>query len=690
MFDPYHKWLGIPKDRRPPTYYDLLGITPTEDDVEVIDSAALRQIAHVRTFQSGPHGQDCARLLNELAVARRTLTSPDRRTKYDAKIAAGVTRVIVEIDEDDPLPLPPRIQVAEEPLSGEHRRSPWVLPAVVLMLMLAGLVFLVVANKGRVTKQDRPSPGPTADTTKTGGGEPEHPTIVTTQPPAPPTEVAVASPAPAPVPVPVQAKAPTKLDRAAILERIKPRPEDRVGEIPADLDPNTPFVEVRFDPPDSILRLICDKASLRVLTGPGRVVECYVGATKANQALLGLSRPGHEAVMDRPIRLEAGRLVTVRIKLGVFGSETSTVQVARSISLTGPIDTRDPGMTEPTPAPSLSGTPVRTIERGQIAELGSIVSSCMAVGMGPDGPRALLGCEDGILREFRLDTGQLAAAWSERSSPLKAVALDVSGRKATTGGTDGSFRVWDATTRKPLKGTKSGRFTTRPVVFSRDGRFVAAGNKNVVEIMRSEGPAVTFRFPHKSDAVSALAFSTDGERLWVAWEHELAVFDMTLRKPFADQGPLAALFKKGPPILALAAHPDGRRLMIARADGQVQALDWSTGELKGGYAPQEPPATGLALSSDGKHLLTYGGDHTIRVWDVDAGQLLARLEGHTDRVFAAAFVPDESGLAVASLGAEPTLRVWDLEMREGAPKRPWAPDDPKDLTKGIATKSDGR
>ena len=25
-FDPYATWLGIPADRRPPTYYDLLGV----------------------------------------------------------------------------------------------------------------------------------------------------------------------------------------------------------------------------------------------------------------------------------------------------------------------------------------------------------------------------------------------------------------------------------------------------------------------------------------------------------------------------------------------------------------------------------------------------------------------------------------------------------------------------------------
>ena len=55
MFDPYHKWLGIPPGRRPPTHYQLLGIAPEEQDPEVIEEAAIRQTAHVRTYQIGPH-----------------------------------------------------------------------------------------------------------------------------------------------------------------------------------------------------------------------------------------------------------------------------------------------------------------------------------------------------------------------------------------------------------------------------------------------------------------------------------------------------------------------------------------------------------------------------------------------------------------------------------------------------------
>src|SRR5437868_2616822 len=86
MFDPYHKWLAIPQDQRPPTYYQLLGIAPTETDQEVIEEAAIRQTSHVRTYQIGPHAHHCVRLLTELARARTTLLNPSRRREYDTQL----------------------------------------------------------------------------------------------------------------------------------------------------------------------------------------------------------------------------------------------------------------------------------------------------------------------------------------------------------------------------------------------------------------------------------------------------------------------------------------------------------------------------------------------------------------------------------------------------------------------------
>lgn len=93
MFDPYHKWLGISKEEQPPTHYRLLGINATEIDPEVIEEAALRQMAHIRGYQIGPHAAQCTRLLNEISQARATLLDAAKRRAYDARLAEQQTPV---------------------------------------------------------------------------------------------------------------------------------------------------------------------------------------------------------------------------------------------------------------------------------------------------------------------------------------------------------------------------------------------------------------------------------------------------------------------------------------------------------------------------------------------------------------------------------------------------------------------
>ena len=102
-FDPYETWLGIPADRRPPTYYDLLGLAPYESDPATIEQAALRRMGKVRQHQIGPHSDLSQEILAELARARLILMDPDRRADYDAKLRAR----------------------------GESRPGPWAAPAKV-------------------------------------------------------------------------------------------------------------------------------------------------------------------------------------------------------------------------------------------------------------------------------------------------------------------------------------------------------------------------------------------------------------------------------------------------------------------------------------------------------------------------------------------------------------------------------
>jgi hypothetical protein len=102
-FDPYRKWLGIAPHELPAHHYRLLGIAPFEDDPDVIENAADRQMAHVRTYQNGKHRDFSQRILNELSAAKMVLLDGEGKLAYDAWL-----HEVIFAPEESPEPaLPP-------------------------------------------------------------------------------------------------------------------------------------------------------------------------------------------------------------------------------------------------------------------------------------------------------------------------------------------------------------------------------------------------------------------------------------------------------------------------------------------------------------------------------------------------------------------------------------------------------
>lgn len=90
-FDPYYEWLGIPPKDQPPNHYRLLGIELFEENRNVIDTAANRQMSFIKEYQAGPHSELTQRLLNELAAARLCLLNKEQKAAYDEALRAKLT-----------------------------------------------------------------------------------------------------------------------------------------------------------------------------------------------------------------------------------------------------------------------------------------------------------------------------------------------------------------------------------------------------------------------------------------------------------------------------------------------------------------------------------------------------------------------------------------------------------------------
>src|SRR5262245_53892315 len=128
QFDPYHRWLGIPKKFRPPTCYQLLGLGEFEDDSEAIADAAERQMAHVRRYAVGSHAELSQRILRELAAARTCLLDPARRAAYD-KMLRGSGDVFSSAPKHEAAPPIQAVVAKGAPAPKKAVEAPLPLPA---------------------------------------------------------------------------------------------------------------------------------------------------------------------------------------------------------------------------------------------------------------------------------------------------------------------------------------------------------------------------------------------------------------------------------------------------------------------------------------------------------------------------------------------------------------------------------
>jgi hypothetical protein len=243
-----------------------------------------------------------------------------------------------------------------------------------------------------------------------------------------------------------------------------------------------------------------------------------------------------------------------------------------------------------------------------------------SVAFSPDGRRALTGSSGRTARLWDARTGQLLAALRGHTKEVTSVAFSPDGTRALTGSWDKTARLWDARAGQEMATLKGHAGSVYSVALSPDGG-------------------------------SALTGSTDGTaRLW----------DARTGKE------LATLKGHVGPVDCVAFSPDGRRALTGSRDKTARLWDARTGQELTALKGHTGPVDCVAYSPDGTRALTGSADKTARLWDPRTGKELAALQGHTGAVASVAFSPD--GKQALTGSHDGTARLWDVSTDR--PARP--------------------
>ncbi len=99
QINPYILFLELDTAPQKPTYYELLGVQQGEQDEEIIAAGCEDALAKVRRFKPGANARLWASILDEISLARATLTDPEQRQDYDQQLEAGELPEALELVE---------------------------------------------------------------------------------------------------------------------------------------------------------------------------------------------------------------------------------------------------------------------------------------------------------------------------------------------------------------------------------------------------------------------------------------------------------------------------------------------------------------------------------------------------------------------------------------------------------------
>jgi WD40 repeat protein len=208
-------------------------------------------------------------------------------------------------------------------------------------------------------------------------------------------------------------------------------------------------------------------------------------------------------------------------------------------------------------------------------------------------------------------------------------AFSSDGKRIVTPSADGTVRLWDAQTGKPIGEPFAGHGVVMSAVFSPDGKRIVTAGFDGTRLWNAEtGKQIGEPLKGHENWVWRAAFSPDGKRIVTAsWDKTARVWDVETGQQIGEP-----LKDHSGAVWSAAFSPDGKRIVTSSEDKTVRVWDAETdkqiGERTAFSAASSTPLQiekngfNAAFSPDGKLILSLSENAQLSKVFANAQELI--------------------------------------------------------------------